>query len=173
MKYIVISDIHGGLENLNKVLDIFLVENCDKILFLGDIPNYYEDDNENKIIKRLNEFSNNIIAVMGNCDEEINNLIFPIPIVNETKLNNKKIFMIHNNIYSKDYFINKDYDIILSGHTHVSNIERVGDKLFINPGSITKSRSGENSFVLIDEETVTIRNVQNKIISSYNIDKKA
>lgn len=32
MIYMVISDIHGGIYNLNKVLDIYVKEHCSKLL---------------------------------------------------------------------------------------------------------------------------------------------
>jgi hypothetical protein len=169
MKYMIISDIHGVLHNLNQVIDIYHSEKCKKLLFLGDIPSYSLDKDEQAVINKLNELSNEIIAVAGNCDDNINNLLFNIPITNEIILNNKKIFMIHHNIYPNEYFLNKDYDIILYGHSHVAKIDRVGDKLFINPGSITKSRLGDNSFAIIDENQITIRNLDNEIINSYII----
>ena len=39
--------------------------------------------------------------------------------------------------------------------------------LFINPGSISKSRRAENSFAIIDTDKVTIRNLDNEIIGEY------
>ena len=87
-----------------------------------------------------------------------------MPYINKITLNNKVITLTHGHLYNKDYLSKLDTDIILSGHSHIANIEIINDKLFINPGSISKSRSGENSFAIIDENKVTIRNLNNEIM---------
>lgn len=40
MKYFLLSDIHGSVTQLVKVLDIYRSEHCDMLLLLGDILNY-------------------------------------------------------------------------------------------------------------------------------------
>jgi len=169
MKYMVISDIHGGIDELNKVLDIYIKEQCSKLLILGDLFNYVIDLNRDNIVNRLNYMKDNIVAVSGNCDSNIKDILFDMPFINEVNLNNKIITLTHGHLYSKDYLTNLNTDIVLTGHSHIANIEKINDKLFINPGSISKSRGGENSFAIIDENNVTIRNLDNKIILKENI----
>lgn len=164
MKYMVISDIHGNIYSLNKVLDIFVKERCVKLLILGDLFNYGIDLNRNDIIDRLNIMKDSIICVRGNCDNNINGIYFDILYTNKIDLNNKRLFLTHGHLYNKDYLMNLDSDIILTGHTHISNIEKINNKIFINPGSISKSRRGENSFAIIDEKSVSIRNLNNEIL---------
>ena len=164
MKYMVISDIHGGIYELNKVLDIYIKEHCNKLIILGDLFNYGFDLNREDIVNRLNLMKENIIAVRGNCDNNINDILFEMPYINDFKLNNKKIVITHGHLYNKDYLSKLDFDIILTGHSHVADIDEINNKLFVNPGSISKSRSGENSFAIIDENNLTIRNLYNEII---------
>ena len=168
MKYMVISDIHGGISNLNKVLEIYIKENCNKLLILGDLFDYLFDINREDIINRLNIMKDNIIAVKGNCDYNIKGILFDMPIYNEITYNDIKLFLTHGHSFNKNYLLNTDSDIILTGHTHVPVIEKVNNKLFINPGSITKSRRGENSFIIIDENKISIRNLNNEILEEYN-----
>lgn len=167
MKYMVISDIHGGVYELNKVLDIYFKERCSKLLILGDLFEYGFSINRDDIVNRLNIMKDSIIAVSGNCDNNIKDILFDMPYINKVDINNKKIILTHGHLYGKEYLSNLDVDIILTGHSHVSNIEEINNKLFINPGSISKSRRGENSFAIIDEEKVTIRNLDNEIIEEY------
>ncbi|MBQ2946791.1 MAG: phosphodiesterase [Bacilli bacterium] len=169
MKYIVISDIHGGIYELNKVLEIYNKECCSKLLILGDLFNYGFSITRDEIVNRLNILKDNIIAVSGNCDNNINDILFDMPYINEINLNNKKIILTHGHLYNKDYLSKLDANIILTGHSHVANIEEINNKLFINPGSISKSRRGDNSFAIIYEEKVTIRNLDNEIIEEKNI----
>lgn len=163
MKYMIVSDIHGNIYSLNKVLDIFVKERCSKLLILGDLFNYGIDLNREDIINRLNLMKDNIICVRGNCDNNITGVDFDMSYINNINLNNKNIFMTHGHLYNKEYLMNLDVNIIITGHTHIACIEKVNNKLFINPGSISKSRSGENSFAIIDENNVSIRNLDNEI----------
>lgn len=166
MKYMVISDIHGDIYKLNKVLDIYTKEKCDKLIVLGDLFNYGIDLNKNDIINRLNIMADNIIYVKGNCDINVSKLIFDTPNSQELTINNNKIFLTHGHIYTKEYLLGSNYDIIVSGHTHIPSIEREYNKLFLNPGSISKSRKGENSFMIINDNIITIRNLDNDILYS-------
>ena len=169
MKYMIISDIHGGIHELNKVLDIYSKEHCSKLIILGDLFNYSLNLNREDIVNKLNFMKDNIIAVSGNCDDNVRDILFDMPYINKTTLNNKAIILTHGHLYSKQYLLNLDTDIIFTGHSHVANIEVINDKLFINPGSISKSRSGDNSFAIIDENKVTIRNLDNNILKKYQI----
>jgi len=169
MKYMIISDIHGGIYELNKVLDIYSKEHCSKLLILGDLFDYGFIINRNDIVNRLNLMKDNIIAVSGNCDNNIKDILFDMPYINKVDINNKKILLTHGHLYSKDYLLNLDVDIILTGHSHIACIENINNKLFVNPGSISKSRRGENSFAIIDENKVTIRNLNNENIKEKNI----
>ena len=169
MKYMVISDIHGGIYELNKVLDIYLKEHCSKLLILGDLFDYGFGITREDIVNRLNLMKDNIIAVSGNCDNNIKDILFDLPYIENIILNNKRITLTHGHLYSKDYLSNLDTDIIFIGHSHIYNIEVINDKLFINPGSIFKSRRGDNSFAIIDDQKVTIRNLDNEILKKYII----
>ena len=169
MKYMVISDIHGGIDNLNRVLSIYRNENCSKLLILGDLFNYVIDFNRGQIIDRLNLMKDSIIAVSGNCDYNLNGILFDMPNTYEINLNKKQVLLTHGHLYNKDYLLKTNNDIIFTGHSHVPKIEQINNKLFVNPGSITKSRSGENSFAIVDENIVTIRNLYNEVLKEYKI----
>ena len=120
MKYMVISDIHGGINELNKTLDIYVKEHCTKLLILGDLFSYGygEDVSRQDIINRLNLMKDNIIAVIGNCDNNLNGVLFDMEYFRNIELNNKKIFLSHGDIYSESQLLDMNKDIIYSGHTH-------------------------------------------------------
>lgn len=40
MKYLIVSDIHGSLPALEKVLEFYEREHCDMLCLLGDVLNY-------------------------------------------------------------------------------------------------------------------------------------
>lgn len=169
MKYMIISDIHGNIDNLNRVLDIYKKEQCNKLLVLGDLFNYGIDYNKDSIINRLNLMKDSIIAVSGNCDNNISGILFNMPYTYEIKLNNKQIMLNHGHLYTKEYLLKTSSDIIFIGHSHIAHIESIGDKLLVNPGSISKSRRGVNSFAIVDENIITIRDLDNNILQKHKI----
>ena len=169
MKVMIISDIHGGLDNLKCILEIYRKEKCEKLIILGDLFNYGIDYYRDDVIEILNNFESDIVAVRGNCDENINGIYFDLPYVNNLVINNKKALLTHGHLYSKEYLLNTDYDIIMTGHSHIPLIEQNKNKIFINPGSITKARRGENSFALMDNNSISIRNLDNNTINIYYI----
>ena len=167
MKIMVISDIHGGLDNLKKCLNIFEKEKCDRLLVLGDLFEYGFDINRFEIISELNKYSGVITAVRGNCDININGINFDMPRLNKISFNNITIVMSHGDLYDEEYLLNEECDIILLGHSHKAKIENINGKKIINPGSIYKSRNGENSFAIIEEKNISIRNIENKKLFEY------
>lgn len=169
MKYMIISDIHGDIYKLNTVLDIYTKEKCNQLIVLGDLFNYGIDLNRNDVINRLNLMKENIIYVRGNCDINVSKLEFDTPHSKDIIINNKKAFLTHGHLYTTEYLLGSNYNIIISGHTHVPIIEEKYNKLFLNPGSISKSRKGENSFMLIDDNIITIRNLDNIVLMDYKI----
>lgn len=169
MKYMIISDIHGGINELNTVLEIYFNEKFDKLIILGDLFNYGIDLNRNDIIEKLNLLKENIMYVRGNCDYNLTNILFNTPYMLEMNINNKKTLLTHGHLYSMDYLLGSNYDIIISGHTHIAEIVKKHDKLFLNPGSISKPRKGENSFMVINDNDVYLKNLDNKIILQKKI----
>jgi len=169
MKYMIISDIHGGIDELNKVLDIYYNENFNKLIILGDLFNYGIDLNRKEIINRLNLLRESIIYVRGNCDNNIEDLLFEAPFIKEIEINKRKILLTHGHLYSNEYLLGSNYDIIICGHTHVPEIRVEKSKLFLNPGSISKSRKGENSFMIIFNNNIYLKNLDNKILKQKNI----
>ena len=61
-------------------------------------------------------------------------------------------------------------DIFLYGHTHVGIIEKIGDKIIANPGSISKPRGGtKKSYLVIDEEKIELKSLAGEFIKSLKL----
>ena len=165
IKYMVISDIHGDIYNLSRVVKIFYEEKCSKLLILGDLFDYDETNNRDDIINRLNLLKDYIVCVRGNCDIDTRNLQFELPDEKLIKLNGNNVLLLHDERYYK----NSKAKIIYVGHTHMPNIKEVNKKIVANPGSISKSRYKESTFILVDKDELSIRNLDNNIIYKMNI----
>ena len=80
MKWLIASDIHGSSFYCKKLLERFTAEKADRLLLLGDIlyhgprndlPKEY---NPKIVTELLNEVSEKITCVKGNCDSEVDQM---------------------------------------------------------------------------------------------------
>lgn len=174
MKVMCISDIHGSIENLKKVIDRYREENAEKLLILGDFSSYYHSSSDFEVAEILNNMAESIIAVKGNCDNShIDDLFnFGLGYLKTIDINGMKVTLTHGHIYNRNNLPESCGEIFLSGHTHVGMIEKIGDKIIANPGSISKPRGGtKKSYLIIDEEKIELKNLNGELIKSVDIRK--
>lgn len=172
MKVMCISDIHGSIECLNRAIERFREENADKLLILGDFSSYYHSSSDFEVAEILNNMAGSIVAVKGNCDNSsIDSLFhFGLGYLKTIEVNGIKVTLTHGNIYNRNNLPENCGDIFLSGHTHVGMIEKIGDKIIANPGSISKPRGGtKKSYLIIDEEKVELKTLGGELIKSVKI----
>ena len=130
MKIFFISDIHGSLNYLKKVLELYKEEGANYIVMLGDalyhgprnpLPEEY---NPQAVANLLNEYKDKIIAVRGNCDSEVDQMLIEYPMMADYSIilyNNRRIFLTHGHIYNQDNLPNlSENDVLIHGHTHVT-----------------------------------------------------
>ena len=160
MKVMCISDIHGNIEYLKKVIEKFKEEAAEKLIILGDFSSYYFSSNDFEVAEILNNMANSIIAVKGNCDNfEIDGIFnFGLTYIRNITINDKKVTLTHGHIYNRTNLPEECGQIFLSGHTHVGSIEKIGDRIIANPGSISKPRGGSSrSYIILDEECIVLK----------------
>ena len=162
MKVLIVSDIHGNYNNLNKVINDN--KGFDYLLILGDILSSYCGNN---IIDLLNSYNAKIIAVRGNCDNmNIEKLDFSLEnyfVV--TPIDNKLFFLTHGHLYDRHSDLGVDYDVYLQGHTHVPMMIEENNKLYLNPGSITLPRGGSiKSYILYESGVFYLKSVDDNTV---------
>lgn len=175
MKIICISDIHGNIECLEKAIERFREEDAEKLIILGDFSSYYFSSSNFEVAEILNNMAGSIIAVKGNCDNsEIDGIFnFGLTYIRNITINNVKITLTHGHIYNRNNLPEECGQIFLYGHTHVGSIEKIGDRIIANPGSISKPRGGScKSYITIDEENVTLKRLDGEVIRKININKQ-
>lgn len=180
MKLFIISDIHGSLYYLKKVIEIFKKENYDKLIILGDelyhgprnpLPKDYSPKD---VIEILNSYKDKIIAVRGNCDSEVDQMVLNYPIMNDYSLlylGDKRVYITHGHIYNKENPLPmSEGDILIYGHFHIPMIEKIDGKYFFNPGSISLPKnSSKHSFAILDENSFTIKDLDENTIMSIDL----
>lgn len=180
MKLFFIADIHGSLYYLKKAIHMFNEESADYIIILGDelyhgarnpLPEGYDPKG---VTGLLNEYSDRIIAVRGNCDCEIDSVVLNFPMMSDYSIvlyNNRRLFLTHGHIYNEDNMPKlKIGDLFLYGHTHIPRAEKKRDIFLINPGSITFPKDGSpNSYGVLEGKVFEIKDLEGKTFKKIEI----
>lgn len=141
----VISDTHRY---------IWVIENAMRKLEGVDILIHLGDNVQD--IKEIRKYYNGeIINVKGNCDFAVD-----VPSEKVEVIAGKKVFITHGHRYDVKYDLSRirykalevEADIVLFGHTHVSQIAYEDGIWFVNPGSPAVPRDGFNSVAIIKVE---------------------
>lgn len=162
MKLCVVSDIHGSQTAAEKAVKMFENEKCDYMLLLGDVLYHGprnplpEGHNPQGAAKALNTIKDKIIAVRGNCDADIDQMLLEFPCMAEYVIivdGPRKIFATHGHIYGPDN-LPKLHGIsyFFSGHTHVSYVEKRGELTLCNPSSCALPKDGKGPSIAIYED---------------------
>ncbi len=190
MRYLILSDVHGGADEIRKALSYFTVFKADVIVLLGDLLNHGPRNRLPKsyeppiVASLLNEYSDRIIAIRGNCDSEVDSMVFSFPcnapygiIYQQKDKLLSKIFLTHGHLY--DFMDEKCIkkmglvkgDLILSGHTHISGIFNCAQGVInFNPGSTTLPKgTSDKSFAFMDEDCVTLYDLDGNVIDAYEL----
>ena len=136
MKIGVISDSHGDKKTIEKAVK--QMAGVDAIFHLGD---YAKDG---KYIHGLHP--GQLYVVSGNGDFFID---ANTPNELTVEIDGKRIFATHGHKYKVKDGLNPLYykglelgaNIVLFGHTHISQVIRVGEMVLLNPGSISRPRN--------------------------------
>jgi uncharacterized protein len=148
----IISDIHGCLPALDSCLDLLVPRAPDYYLLVGDVLNHGPRNpvpsgyNPPLVAERLNQLKTQIIAVRGNCDSEVDQMLLDFPCLspyNYLLLGQGRCCMTHGHLFSLQQLALRPGDVLLSGHTHVAGFtEPSPGILAMNPGSIAMPREG-------------------------------
>ena len=166
-KYLVVSDIHGALSGAEAVHKALAHHNLTHVLCLGDIlyhgpRNDLPDDYApKKVIPLMNALKDNIIAVRGNCEAEVDQMVLNFAVTADYNIlfcGDRKVFMSHGHIYSPAKLPDlSSGDIFLSGHTHIPTAECNKGIFLLNPGSISLPKGGHpRSYAVLTETDFTI-----------------
>ena len=144
MKLLIASDIHGSAYWCSKLMDAYQNEKADRMILLGDIlyhgprnalPKEYDPQ---RVCDLLNQISDRILCVRGNCDADVDQWLIHFPIMAD---------------FRKDESFPplQKKDVVLSGHTHIPITEPTDGGLFFNPGSVSIPKNGsKNGYMTLE-----------------------
>ena len=164
MKLMFASDIHGSAYYCRKMLEAYQAEEAGRLILLGDIL-YHGPRNDlpkeyapKEVIAMLNLMKNDICAVRGNCEAEVDQMVLDFPVMADYAL-------IENNLPPL-----KNGDILIHGHTHVLKAEKREDYTLLNPGSVSIPKEGNPpSYAILEDGLFTIKGFDGTIIKELQL----
>ena len=171
MKLMFASDLHGSLPAGEQVMARFEIEKPEKLVLLGDLL-YHGARNDlpegystKGLTALLNRYKEHIIAVRGNCDSEIDQVVLEFPMMSDYCViyADGRIFLItHGHVFSEDCMIpHTPGTVLIHGHTHVKVMEKHGDFYYLNPGSAALPKDDSiGSYMIYEDGCFTIRDLK-------------
>jgi len=181
MKLFFASDLHGSLPATELMLDKYREWGAEYLIILGDVLNHgprnpvpdgYQPE---KVAQLLNEYSDDIIAVRGNCDSEVDQMLLNFPMLEAYSWvlleNGTRLFLTHGHIYNSDNRPSlKVGDVIVHGHSHLPVAEKKGAQFIYNPGSITFPKGGNSaSYGVFENNTFKVLSFSNEVLKQIHI----
>ncbi len=165
------SDIHGCAPSCELMFRRFDEEKAEKLFLLGDIL-YHGPRNDlpdgyapKKVIELLNGRKKDLLCVRGNCDTEVDQMVLDFPIMAEYALlylDGRTVFLTHGHRYNTENppALNKG-DVLLHGHTHIQTIDDSFGYVYINPGSVSLPKGGnEKSYLVYENGVFTVKRLE-------------
>lgn len=131
MKALIVSDNHANVSILEELIAIYANE-IDLWLHCGD-SEFSADDPIWNVFK----------TVLGNMDID-----YSLPFNRVEQFGEENLLIVHGHHHSvrltldylNDLAQENDADVVFYGHTHIAQVDQIGNRYFINPGSIVQPR---------------------------------
>ena len=152
MKLMFASDIHGSLPATERVLELFAQSGAQWLVILGDVLNHGprnalpEGYAPAKVAERLNEVAHKVIAVRGNCDSEVDQMLLHFPITapwQQVLLEKQRLFLTHGHLFGPENL--------------PAVAEQRGEIFHFNPGSVSIPKGGNPaSYGMLDNDVLSV-----------------
>ena len=167
MKFIIASDIHGSAYWCAKLMELVEAEQPDKLILLGDLL-YHGPRNDlpreygpKQVIPMLSKYKDIILAVRGNCEAEVDQMVLPFPCLadfSQLFADGTLFHMTHGHHHNPDNLPPLPAgSVFLYGHTHVKFDEDRNGIRCLNPGSVSIPKDGSNSCLIYENGKFSFR----------------
>jgi len=179
MKLMIASDIHGSALYCEKMLDAFAREGADRLLLLGDIL-YHGPRNDlpegyapKRVIEMLNAVGDRLLAVRGNCDTEVDQMVLQFPILADyciLYVGDRLVYATHGHNFNEEKLppLQKG-NILLHGHTHVPVCREHEDYIYMNPGSVSiPKENSAHGYMMLSEGVAEWKTLEGAVWKHFN-----
>lgn len=166
MKLLFASDIHGDCTAARALLRRAEAEGAERLVLLGDLL-YHGPRNDlpagydpKGVIALLNGEKHRILAVRGNCDTEVDQMVLEFPILADYAIlplcGGGLAYLTHGHRYNEEALPPiTEGDVLIHGHTHVAGVTACANGCpCLNPGSISIPKGGTPSAYMIYDNGV-------------------
>lgn len=181
MKYLFASDLHGSRTAAENVLRRFAAEGADRLILLGDLLYHGprnplpEGHDPMGVADLFNAMPVKPLAVRGNCDAEIDQMVLQFPIMADYMLlplrSGATAFITHGHLFNLG--ARPPYqkgDVLIHGHTHVHTVQTSDGLTYVNPGSAALPKEGQpQSYMTLTWDTglFEIKAMDGHVLQSY------
>ena len=180
MKLMIASDLHGSAYYAQKLLDAFNAEQPQKLLLLGDLlyhgpRNALPRDYDCMAVAGiLNGLKDRVLAVRGNCDCEVDQMVLEFPMLADYALlewDGVTLYATHGHLWDEDNTPPMAPGaVLLNGHFHVPTAHNHDTWHYINPGSTSIPKDGSvGSYLILEDRTFTWKDMDGKAYQTYSL----
>jgi len=163
------------------LLERFAQSGAERLILLGDLL-YHGPRNDlpegyapKRVIELLNREREHILAVRGNCDTEVDQMVLSFPILADyayISVDGLSIFATHGHNFNTEKCppLRKG-EILLHGHTHVPVAQPFGEEnVYINPGSASIPKEGSpKSYIIYENRRFSFRTLEGEEYKSFEL----
>ncbi|OUO88930.1 YfcE family phosphodiesterase [Gordonibacter sp. An230] len=177
MKLLIASDLHGSAPAVRALAARIEAEAPDRIALLGDLL-YHGPRNDlpagyapKEVVGLLNDLADRIVAVRGNCDAEVDQMVLGFPCMADYALveaDGHLLYLTHGHLPGKtpaDPPALPPRSAFLSGHTHVKTLEERNGLLLVNPGSTSIPKDDSASYAVYDDGRFSLKTLDGRTLS--------
>lgn len=175
MKLLLASDIHGAAGWCKRLMTSIEQEQPDRIVLLGDLL-YHGPRNDvpsdyapREVIAMLNSLAEQIVAVRGNCEAEVDQMVLDFPCLAESMIvlesdptgELHELFLTHGHMWGagRDNSVDRlpklpAHTTLVFGHTHIKVNEESAKHpslWLFNPGSVGIPKDGTHSYGIYED----------------------
>ena len=169
MKLLIASDIHGSAAWCERLMAQVEREAPDKIILLGDLLYHGprnplpEGHDPREVARMLNGQAERIIAVRGNCEAEVDQVMLDFPCMADYAViydGVRELFCTHGHLFDAGNLPPLPSDAcFVSGHTHVQVDEVRDGHRFVNPGSVSLPKDGIHGYAIYRDGAFELRSL--------------
>ncbi len=185
MKLMFASDIHGSAFYCRRMLELYKNSGAERLVLLGDIL-YHGPRNDlpkeyapKEVIAMLNPLKDELLAVRGNCDTEVDQMVLEFPILADYCLlmvGQTRMYATHGQVYNANHLRHlTDGDALIHGHTHLLEAKEItaedGRRIkILNPGSVSIPKGGNPAtYALLEDGVFTILTLDGEIVRQISL----
>ena len=185
MKLMFASDIHGSAFYCRRMLELYKNSGAERLVLLGDIL-YHGPRNDlpreyapKEVIAMLNPLKDELLAVRGNCDTEVDQMVLEFPILADYCLlmvGQTRMYATYGHVYNENHLPPlTEGDALIHGHTHLLEAKEItaedGRRIkILNPGSVSIPKGGNPAtYALLEDGVFTILTLDGEIVRQISL----